>query len=99
MDKEESSDGKGIFSVCFGFSERKFREIGNKQGVNDDSFDAFVGKEGEQINMVTARGFHPNYNRGEYIAGRNDSFVELQRNQKNPYWQTGKTDINRSDQQ
>lgn len=93
MDKEEFSDGKGIFSVCFGFSERKFREIGNKQGVNDDSFDAFVGKEGEQINMVTARGFHPNYNRGEYIAGRNDSFVEFRETRRIHTGRQGKTDI------
>lgn len=55
--KEEEGDGFCINSVSFSFSYRRFNEFRKDEGIEEDRVKFFRGKEGEEVDVVRARGF------------------------------------------
>ncbi len=76
MDEDKPGNGKGVFFVGFGFSEGEFSEVKDQKGVNDDGIKAFLGEEGEEIDVIAASGFHGNECRGRAGAVGGDVIKE-----------------------
>jgi hypothetical protein len=93
MDKNEPGDGKGVFLIRFGLSQRQLCEIGDQKGINDNGINLFGGQEGKKIDMVTACGFHSSHDRGEVFTGRSNSLHEFRKTAFIHSSRQGKTDI------
>jgi hypothetical protein len=76
MDEDKTGNGEGVFFVGFGFSEGEFSEVKDQEGVDNDGIKAFLGEEGEEIDVVTTSGFHGNECRGRTAAVGGDVFKE-----------------------
>lgn len=77
VDKEESSNGKGVLFVCLGLSQRQLGEIRDQKGINDNSIDSFASEEGEEIDVIAASGLHSGKNLRGVFASRGDGLKEF----------------------
>lgn len=75
--EEELGDRDSVLLVGLGLSEGKFGEIGNEEGVDNDSIDAFEIEERKEVDVVTAGGLHGNYGGREFAAVSEDGFKEF----------------------
>ena len=61
--KKERSNGKGIFFISFGLSNKEFSVIRDNKGIKEQGFKFSIMEEGKQRDVVEARGLHSNEDR------------------------------------
>lgn len=76
VSQKELGDGEGVFLIGLGLSERQLCKIGDQKWIKNCRVDLFRTKEGEEIDMVAARGLHGGAHRREVTTGGPDGFKQ-----------------------
>lgn len=93
MDKDELGDGKGVFLIGFGLTQRQLGEIRDQQRINDNGINLFGGQEGKEIDMVAACGFHSGHDSREVFTARSNNLHQFRKTALIHSSGQGKTDI------